>query len=112
MQKPYNSINLEGKANNVTWRYIASSILYHLHDNFQLPKCNGSGQVSRRIIQTASTNGLDYLIECPTTEMAVTCLSDSLKLLLQILFVGRSNFSGTSYCSSYNAKRLCCGLVV
>ena len=55
MEKPYNSINLEGKANIVTWRYIVSSILYHLHDNYQLPKCNGGGQVSRRIIQTAST---------------------------------------------------------
>ena len=28
MQKPYNSISLEGKANVVTWRYIASCILY------------------------------------------------------------------------------------
>ena len=55
MEKPYNSINLEGKANIVTWRYIVSSILYHLHDNYQLPKCSGGGHVSRRINQTAST---------------------------------------------------------
>ena len=56
MQKLYNSINLEGKANVVTWRYIASSILYQLYDKYQLPKCDdGAGQVSSGIIQTAST---------------------------------------------------------
>jgi len=55
MQKPYNSISLEGKANVVTWRYIASSTLYQLYDNYQLPKCDDGGQVSRRITQTAST---------------------------------------------------------
>ena len=55
MQKPYNSISLEGNANVVTWRYIASSTLYQLYDNYQLPKCDDGGQVSRGIFQTAST---------------------------------------------------------
>ena len=50
--------SLEGKANVVTLGYTASSILYQLHDKYQLPKCDDGGQVSRRIIQTVASTML------------------------------------------------------
>ena len=60
------------------------------------------GELSKRLVQLTR-----YLIECPATEKAVTCLPDSLKLLLQILFVGRSKLLGDIILFKLQGERLC-----
>ena len=90
--------NLEGKANVVTWKTTASSILY---DYYQQPKCDDVEQESRRIIQTTAKlikndiKALNALTEYPSvqdlsTENAMAYLPDSLKILLQVLCVGKN----------------------
>ena len=90
--------NLEGKANVMTWKTSASSILY---DYFKLPKSDDEEEEARRIIQTAakliksSIKALNHFPEYPgvqdlTTENTIGFLPGSLKLLLQVLFAGQN----------------------
>lgn len=90
--------NLEGKANVMTWKTSASSILYGY---FKQPKCDDDEEEARKIIKTAAKliksgiKALNSFTEYPgvqdlTTENAIAFLPDSLKLLLQVLFSGQN----------------------